>query len=70
VRVNPYYWCHAVAKTLVEKGMTREPIQTFLGHAKLKTTPISTESTTAMIRENYRKAMAGQEVGTWKGRVL
>jgi site-specific recombinase XerD len=50
--------CHSVAKTLVEKGMTREPIQTFLGHGKLETTPISAESTTEMIRENYRKAMA------------
>ena len=59
MHVYPHYWYHSVAKTLVEKGMTREPIQTFLGHAKLKTTPISTESTTAMIRENYRKAMAG-----------
>lgn len=51
--------CHAVAKALVEKGMTLEPIQTFLGHAKLATTSIDAESTTAMIRENYRKARAG-----------
>jgi site-specific recombinase XerD len=57
--VYPYYWCHAVAKALVEKGMTLEPIQTFLGHATLETTSIDAESTTAMIRENYRKAMAG-----------
>ena len=58
MRVYPYYWCHAVAKALVEKGMTLEPIQTFLGHAKLATTSIDAESTTAMIRENYRKARA------------
>jgi site-specific recombinase XerD len=58
VRVYPYYWCHSVAKALLEKGMTREPIQTFLGHAKLETTSISAESTMEMIRENYRKAMA------------
>jgi site-specific recombinase XerD len=58
VRVYPHCWCHAVAKTFVEKGMTREPIQTFLSHAKLETTSISAESTTEMTRENYRKAMA------------
>jgi site-specific recombinase XerD len=58
VHVYPHYWCHSVAKILVEKGMTLEPIQTFLGHAKLATIPISAKSTTEMIRENYRKAMA------------
>jgi hypothetical protein len=39
--------------------MTLEPIQKFLGHAKLETTSSDAESTTAMIRENYRKTMAG-----------
>ncbi len=35
-----------------------EQIQKFLGHAKLETTPVYAESTTAMIKESYEKALA------------
>jgi hypothetical protein len=38
--------------------MTLEQIQKFLGHAKLETTQIYAESTTEMIKESYRRAMA------------
>jgi site-specific recombinase XerD len=48
-----------VATTLLEKGMTLEQIQKFLGHAKLETTQVYAESTTEMINASYRKAMKG-----------
>jgi integrase/recombinase XerC len=39
--------------------MPLEQIQKFLGHAKLGTTQIYTESTTEMLKESYRKAPSG-----------
>jgi len=35
-----------------------EQIQKFLGHAKLETTQVYAESTTAMIKDSYQKALA------------
>jgi len=35
-----------------------EQIQKFLGHAKLETTQVYAESTTAMIKESYQKALS------------
>jgi integrase/recombinase XerD len=58
-RVYPHLLRHSVATTLLEKGMTLEQIQKFLGHAKLETTQIYAESTTEMIKASYRKAMEG-----------
>jgi site-specific recombinase XerD len=37
--------------------MPLEQIQKFLGHAKLDTTQVYAESTTAMIKESYQKAL-------------
>ena len=37
--------------------MPLEQIQKFLGHAKLETTQVYAESTTAMIKESYQKAL-------------
>jgi site-specific recombinase XerD len=34
-----------------------EQIQQFLGHAKLETTQIYAESTTAMMKDSYQKAL-------------
>src|SRR5215831_18746054 len=47
----------SVATTLLERGMPIEQIQKFLGHSKLETTQVYAESTTEMIKENYRKAL-------------
>jgi len=38
--------------------MPLEQIQKFLGHAKLETTQVYAESTTAMIKESYQKALS------------
>jgi len=46
-----------VATTLLERGMPLEQIQQFLGHARLETTQIYAESTAAMIKESYQKAL-------------
>jgi integrase/recombinase XerD len=56
-RVHPHLLRHSVATTLLERGMPLEQIQKFLGHAKLETTQICAESTTAMIKESYQKAL-------------
>ena len=56
-RVYPHLLRHSVATTLLERGMPLEQIQQFLGHAKLETTQIYAASTTAMIKESYRKAL-------------
>ena len=56
-RVYPHLLRHSVATTLLEQGMPLEQIQKFLGHAKLETTQVYAESTTAMIKESYQKAL-------------
>jgi integrase/recombinase XerD len=56
-RVHPHLLRHSVATTLLERGMPLEQIQQFLGHARLETTQIYAESTTAMIKESYQKAL-------------
>ena len=56
-RVHPHLLRHSVATTLLERGMPLEQIQKFLGHAKLETTQVYAESTTAMIKESYQKAL-------------
>src|SRR5713101_1406757 len=57
-RVYPHLLRHSVATTLLERGMPIEQIQKFLGHAKLETTQVYAESTPAMIKNSYRKALA------------
>ncbi len=57
-RVYPHLLRHSVATTLLERGMPIEQIQRFLGHSKLETTQVYAESTTEMIKESYRKALA------------
>jgi integrase/recombinase XerD len=56
-RVYPHLLRHSVAMTLLERGMPLEQIQKFLGHAKLETTQIYAESTLAMIKSSYQKAL-------------
>jgi integrase/recombinase XerD len=56
-RVHPHLLRHSVATTLLERGMLLEQIQKFLGHAKLETTQVYAEATTAMIKESYQKAL-------------
>jgi len=58
-RVYPHLLRHCVATTLLERGMPIDQIQKFLGHSKLETTQIYAESTTAMIKDSYRRALAG-----------
>jgi integrase/recombinase XerD len=48
-----------VATTLLERGMSIEQIQKFLGHSKLETTQVYAESTTEMLKESYQRALAG-----------
>jgi integrase/recombinase XerD len=57
-RVYPHLLRHSVATTLLERGMPIEQIQKFLGHAKLETTQVYAESTPAMLKESYRRALA------------
>ena len=57
-RVYPHLLRHSVATILLERGMPIEQIQKFLGHSKLETTQVYAESTTEMIKESYRKALA------------
>jgi len=49
---------HSVATNLLERGMPIEQIQKFLGHSKFETTQVYAESTTEMIKESSRKALA------------
>jgi integrase/recombinase XerD len=49
---------HSVATILLERGIPIEQIQKFLGHSMLETTRVYSESTTEMIKESYRKALA------------
>lgn len=56
--VTPRLLRHSVATTLLEHGMSLEQIQKFLGHAKIDTTQIYAESTTAMIKASYQKALS------------
>jgi integrase/recombinase XerD len=58
-RVYPHLLRHSVATMLLERGMPLEQIQKLLGHSKLETTQIYAESTPAMIRDSYQKALAG-----------
>ena len=57
-RVYPHLLRHSVATTLLERGMPIDQIQKFLGHSKLETTQVYAESTTEMIKESYRRALA------------
>ncbi len=57
-RVYPHLLRHSVATTLLERGMPIEQIQKFLGHAKLETTQVYAESSTAMMRESYQRALS------------
>jgi integrase/recombinase XerD len=56
-RVYPHLMRHTVAQLLLEGGMPLEQVQRFLGHASIKTTQIYAESTAAMIRDSYRRAL-------------
>ncbi|HSX82578.1 MAG TPA: tyrosine-type recombinase/integrase [Candidatus Saccharimonadia bacterium] len=56
-RVYPHLLRHSVATTLVERGMPLEHMQNFLGHSKLETTQVYTESSPAMRRESYQRAL-------------
>lgn len=58
-RVYPHLLRHSVATTLLERGMPIDQIQKFLGHSKLETTQIYAESTAEMIKDSYRRALAG-----------
>ena len=53
----PHLMRHTVAQLLLEGGMPLEQVQRFLGHSKIATTQIYAESSTAMIRDAYRKAL-------------
>jgi integrase/recombinase XerD len=57
-RVYPHLLRHSVATTLLERGMPIEQIQKFLGHSKLETTQVYAESSTAMMRESYQRALS------------
>ena len=57
-RMYPHLLRHSVATTLLERGMPIEQIQKFLGHSKLETTQLSAESSTAMLRESFQRALS------------
>ena len=56
-RVYPPLLRHSVATTILERGMPVERMQKFLGHAKLETTQLYTESSTEMKRESSQGAL-------------
>jgi integrase/recombinase XerD len=58
-RVYPHSLSHSVATTLLERGMPIEQIQKFLGHTRLETTQVYAQSTTAMVKASYQKALSG-----------
>src|SRR2546426_8188429 len=60
-RLYPHLLRHSVATTLLERGMPIEQIQKFLGHSKLETTQVYAESSTAMMRERYQRALSRRD---------
>lgn len=58
-KVSPHILRHSVATTLLEQGMPLEQIQKFLGHAKIDTTQIYAETSAALIKHSYQKALSG-----------
>jgi integrase/recombinase XerD len=60
-RVYPHLLRHTVAQQLLEGGMPLDQVQRFLGHDRIETTLVYAGSTTAMIRDSYRTAMAGAQ---------
>lgn len=56
-RVYPHLMRHTVAQHLLEGGMPLEQVQKFLGHESIETTQIYAESSAAMIRDSYRRAL-------------
>jgi site-specific recombinase XerD len=59
-RVYPHLLRYSVATTLLERGMPSEQIQKFLGYSKLETMQIHAESSAAMIKDSYQRALAGR----------
>jgi integrase/recombinase XerD len=57
-RVHPHLLRHTIAQHLLEAGMAIDQVQQFLGHEDLATTQIYAQSTTAMMRDGYRRAMS------------
>ncbi len=49
---------HSLATTLLERRTQIELIEKFFGHSKLETTQVYAESTTEMIKDGYRRALA------------
>jgi integrase/recombinase XerD len=58
-RVHPHLLRHTVAQQLLEGGMPLDQVQRFLGHERIETTLVYAQSTNAMIRDSYRRALAG-----------
>ncbi len=56
-RVYPHLLRHTIATALLERGMTIEQIQKFLGHERIDTTQIYAESSPERIRAAYQQAM-------------
>lgn len=59
-RVYPHLLRHSVAQILLDRGMSLEQLQKFLGHRDLKTTQIYAESSLASVGESYRRVLGGR----------